>query len=239
MTSLAITLFLSTLWLASFTSPCRGNFAVRISPTSSTISGSHQLVITSELRRQFGIPNDSDLKNGVRIDFGKTPNDAFVKSRTPWNDLYSTYGWQQVTSKMTGQLGSSFTERETRSVIATNDYDNESNQNVTIREILSHVIYDPVETTWSGEVGLSASHDFNIDVLFMKGSASLSFTTKIGYSNKKTSASTVGSSTEVELVLRPKSSVTVEIVSKTAYSSPVWHVVISTDSNFPQLLRSG
>ncbi|OXA53490.1 hypothetical protein Fcan01_11490 [Folsomia candida] len=171
MNGFTINLLLSAFCLASLTSTCRGNFAVRISPTSSTISGSHQL---------------ADLKNGVRIDFGKTPNDAFVKSRTPWNDLYSTYGWQQVTSRMTGQLGSSFIERETTRVITTNDYTNESEQNVTIRETLSHAIVDSVETTWSGEIALGASHNFNIDVLFIKGSATLTLNARIGYSNKKT-----------------------------------------------------
>ncbi|OXA37084.1 hypothetical protein Fcan01_28141 [Folsomia candida] len=96
-----------------------GNFAVRISPTSSTNFGSHQLVVTPELRRQFGIPNYSDLKNGVRIDLGVMPSS------------------EAAPAGMT-----SVAQRETRSVIATNDYTNESNQNVTIRETLSHVIYD-------------------------------------------------------------------------------------------------
>ncbi|XP_021952962.1 spherulin-2A [Folsomia candida] len=214
MTGLIINLFLLAFCLASFTSPCLGNFDAVISPTSSTISGHHKLVITPELRRQFGISKESDLKTGVRKHFGKSPDYAFVQSPTPWNDLYSTYHWHQVTSRMTAQLGSSFHERETTSVIASNDYTNESELNVTIKETLSHTIYDSVETTWSGEVGLAASFDFSVNVFFVKGSASLDLTTKFGYAKTETKSSTMGSGTEVELTLRPKSSVTVEIVSK-------------------------
>src|SRR5947207_10532693 len=60
--------------------------------SSVNATGSVQHVITDKEVTTFGI-QDSPLKNAVGKYFGKNPNDAYLHSPTPWNDLYKTYGW--------------------------------------------------------------------------------------------------------------------------------------------------
>jgi hypothetical protein len=39
---------------------------------------------------------DQQLKEAIGSYFGKKPNDAYLKSPTPWGDLYEQYHWNQV-----------------------------------------------------------------------------------------------------------------------------------------------
>jgi len=63
--------------------------------SSVSASGSEQHIITDKERTTFGI-QDEGLKDAVDKYFGKRPNDAYLHSPTPWDDLYKTYGWPEV-----------------------------------------------------------------------------------------------------------------------------------------------
>ena len=65
------------------------------SSSSITASGSVQHVITDEERTTFNL-GDKQLKEAISSYFGKSPNDAYLHSPTPWDDLYKTYSWPQV-----------------------------------------------------------------------------------------------------------------------------------------------
>ena len=60
------------------------------SSSSVMVQGSVQHVITDEERSSFGL-SDSQLKGAVDKYFGKQPNDAYLHSPTPWDDLYKRY----------------------------------------------------------------------------------------------------------------------------------------------------
>lgn|SRR6218665_1059525 len=64
----------------------------------SSVTATGQLVdiITDSERASFGIGSDDDLKRSVENYFGQRPNDAFLHSPTPWDDLYKRYGWAEV-----------------------------------------------------------------------------------------------------------------------------------------------
>ena len=59
--------------------------------SSVKVTGTVQHVITDEERQSFKL-EDAQLKDAVKKYFGKRPNDAFLHSPTPWDDLYKTYG---------------------------------------------------------------------------------------------------------------------------------------------------
>lgn len=80
MTGLIINLFLLAFCLASFTSPCLGNFDAVISPTSSTISGHHKLVSSLTFHIKFVLPNYQICYNNNNL----LSNNSY-KAYNPWN----------------------------------------------------------------------------------------------------------------------------------------------------------
>jgi len=63
--------------------------------SSVRITGEEWHVINDNEANIFNI-TDKPLKEAVEKYFGKKPNDAYLHSPTPWNDLYKTYNWEQV-----------------------------------------------------------------------------------------------------------------------------------------------
>ncbi|MBB1585191.1 follicular epithelium yolk protein subunit, partial [Serratia sp. OS31] len=58
-------------------------------------SGSIQEIIPDSEISTFKI-SSSNLESAVEKYLGQAPTDTYIKSPTPWNDLYNTYGWPQV-----------------------------------------------------------------------------------------------------------------------------------------------
>ena len=87
--------------------------------SSVTASGSVQHIITDAERGTFGV-NDGDLKNAVGKYFGQAPDDAFLRSDTPWGDLYRTYGWPQVQTVLVVQSATITGITSVPSVVAQN-----------------------------------------------------------------------------------------------------------------------
>lgn len=58
-------------------------------------SGSSSRVIIDADRTTFGL-DDNALNKGVELYHGEWPTDAYLRSPTPWDDLYKTYNWPQV-----------------------------------------------------------------------------------------------------------------------------------------------
>jgi len=70
--------------------------------SSARVSGSEIEVISSANQNKFNL-EDSNLKSAVDKYFGKKPNDAFLHSPTPWDDLYKRYNWSQVQTHLVPQ----------------------------------------------------------------------------------------------------------------------------------------
>src|SRR6218665_3674678 len=64
--------------------------------SSVSATGENVNIIADSERASFGIGSDEDLKRAVQKYFGKRPNDAFLHSPTPWDDLYKRYEWPEV-----------------------------------------------------------------------------------------------------------------------------------------------
>ncbi|XP_045532737.1 uncharacterized protein LOC123720242 [Pieris brassicae] len=61
-----------------------------------TVSGENVDIISDMERRIFKLTEER-LKDAVSVQFGQPPDDVFLKSPTPWGDLYTEYGWKEVT----------------------------------------------------------------------------------------------------------------------------------------------
>ena len=116
--------------------------------SSVNVSGSIQHVITDQERKKFGL-NDTQLKEAVAKYFGKEPNDAFLHSPTPWNDLYKRYDWQQVTTVMAVESGEILGFTSEPVVVKTTELSNRSSISVKYDASINDSVKDTTSTNWN------------------------------------------------------------------------------------------
>lgn len=133
--------------------------------SSVSASGSIQHVITDQEVAAFGI-KDAALKAAVAKYFGRAPNDAFLHSPTPWNDLYATYGWPQVQTILVLQSATVTGISSNPEVIASNKFFNHSKVAGTFNASVTTQVSNTESTTWSESSTLSFSESVNWKVGF-------------------------------------------------------------------------
>ena len=197
-----------------FTNDLGLNVQIKAGPTPQTssvsVTGTVSHVITDSERQQFGI-NDGALKNAVGKYFGKNPNDAYVRSPTPWNDLYRTYGWDQVTTVLTVTSSSILEVSSQPSIVAQKSFVNNSPYNAKFNTAIQDSVTNTVETSWSQTFGFSFEQTFKYEVGFLGtgggGETKFGFNAQFGSGGSQSTAIQVGSSSSVDVELGPKQAV--------------------------------
>jgi hypothetical protein len=163
-------------------------------------------IITDQERTLFGI-TDAPLKRAVNDYFGKSPNDAYVKSPTPWGDLYSTYGWPQVQTRLdiiqseTKVLG--ITSEPV--ILGTQVFENNTDGPATFDANITDDVSETVETNWSDtygfEVGQSISYGVSFGGVNIGGETSMSFSADFGVGGSESQEVTVSMGSGVSVVI--------------------------------------
>ncbi|MBO6563270.1 MAG: hypothetical protein JJ956_00890, partial [Pseudomonadales bacterium] len=123
-------------------------------------------LITDDDRKTFNI-EDSSLKSAIDKHFGKRPNDAYVKSKTPWGDLYAKYSWSQV-HRVTEVHSAKIVEITSEpSILSSKTLENNSNYSGTFDASISETVENTTESNWSEEDSVSVSQTFSYDVSFL------------------------------------------------------------------------
>ncbi|SMF37342.1 hypothetical protein [Pseudobacteriovorax antillogorgiicola] len=179
-------------------------------------SGTINHVITDEERKNFGI-EDHDLKEAVGKYFGKKPNDAYLHSPTPWNDLYKTYHWPQVETYLTVK-NATITEITSQPVIiATKTFENNSDQTGTFNAGISDSVTNSVSDTWSKSNTVSFTQKVSYKVGFLGtgggGETSMSYSHTWGESKTESQSVTVGTDSGVSVILKPKEAVKAQLTA--------------------------
>lgn len=178
------------------------------------LSGSNLDIISDNERNTFQL-SDNNLKDAVRSYFGSRPTDAYVKSPTPWGDLYRSYGWTQVTRSLTPQRAQILEVKSQPAIVLTQVFKNNSTKTATFRANIQQAVQNTVSSTWeqggSLTVGQEIKYGFDIKVAEVSGKTSFSYTSKWGQSVTKSESVTVGSQSGVEITLEPNQSVTAEL----------------------------
>lgn len=175
--------------------------------SSVTASGTIKHVITDADRTNFGI-GDSPLKNAVNKYFGKTPNDAYVKSPTPWNDLYKTYSWPQVTTNLT-VVAATVTDITSNPVIlASKVLKNNSSVDGTFNANVTDSVANTVTSSWNASVTAGFSQSINYEVGIegiakVGGTTTFSFSGTYGQGGSHSTTTTVSSGQGVTVTLKP------------------------------------
>ncbi|RKZ83119.1 MAG: follicular epithelium yolk protein subunit [Candidatus Parabeggiatoa sp. nov. 1] len=184
------------------------------SSSSVTATGSVQHIITDAERTTFGI-GDNQLKEAVKAYFGKRPNDAYLHSPTPWNDLYRTYSWPQVQMVLVVQSAEILSITSEPVIVKTQEFVNDSSQTGEFNVNISDTVSNTVSSNWSTGGTLTVGQKFQYGVSFLgsgaKGETSLSYSQSWGIGGQKSQTITVGSTSGVAVSLKPCESLTAEL----------------------------
>jgi hypothetical protein len=199
-----------------------------VGSSSIEASGSIQHVITDKERALFGL-NDNALKQAVKAYFGKAPNDAFLCSPTPWNDLYKTYGWSQVQTVLVVQKAQILEITSNPSIIKTTRLQNTSSKPGTFSARVNDSVTNTIETNWNSTTSLEFSQSLEYSVgieglASVGGSTSWSFSQSFGVGGSRSESVSVGSDEGVSVDLAPGESVEAQLaVSSGAMRARVFY----------------
>jgi hypothetical protein len=184
------------------------------SASSVHASGTVQHLITDEERTTFKL-GDKQLKDAVKSYFGKSPNDAYLHSPTPWNDLYKRYNWPQVQMVLVVQSAEILGITSQPVMVKTQEFKNSSSQKATFNVAISESVNNTTSSNWSTGGTLSIGQKFSYGVKFLgagaEGETSISYSQSWGVGGQESESITVGSSSGVSVELDPNEAVIAEL----------------------------
>jgi hypothetical protein len=179
-------------------------------------SGSVQHIITDTEVGTFGI-QDGNLKNAVGKYFGKNPNDAYLHSPTPWNDLYKTYNWPQIETVLVVQSATITGITSEPVIVATKTFSNNSSRKATFNASISDQVNNTTESNWSQTNTISVEQKFKYNVSFLGagggGETTMSYSHSWGQGGSESKSITVGSDAGVSVELAPGESVEAQLTA--------------------------
>uniref|UniRef100_A0A2H1VSB1 SFRICE_013002 n=1 Tax=Spodoptera frugiperda TaxID=7108 RepID=A0A2H1VSB1_SPOFR len=174
-------------------------------------------VIISDLEVQTFNLTDENLKNAIKNHFGVKPDDVFLKSPTPWGDLYVINNFTQV-SRVLKPVKASIMSVEYRPfLVFSQSFNNTSTKPALFKTHISQEVEDTVSSVWQKYSEITASSDikygFDIKAMGVSGKATFSFKSKWGQSVLKFEKVTVGSQTGLDIYLKPGQQVIADLIA--------------------------
>jgi hypothetical protein len=174
--------------------------------SSVSVYGRLQHVITDSERAAFGI-QDAPLKDAIGRYFGRNPTDAYVRSFTPWGDLYTTYRWPEVKTVLT-PIGAQILEISSEPVVvARNIFRNNYNYEATFNTSITDTVTDSSESHWSSTQGFEFSQMFQYEVGFLGtgggGETTLAYSRQFGKGGAEIRSYSIGTTNGVTVSVPP------------------------------------
>lgn len=179
--------------------------------SSVTASGSVQHIITDNERKTFNL-EDKSLKNAVGKYFGKNPNDAYLHSPTPWDDLYKTYGWDQVQTILVVKSATITGITSEPVIVATKTFTNNSSKKATFDASISDQVTNTTESNWSETDSVDVNQTISYGIEFLGcgsagGSTSMSYGHSWGQGGSESKTINIGTTSGVSVKLDPGESI--------------------------------
>ncbi|XP_021202032.2 spherulin-2A [Bombyx mori] len=176
-----------------------------------TYAGVQVDLISEDDVTKFNI-DDDNLKDAVRTYFGKSPSGVYLKSPTPWGDLYKKYKFEQVSRVLSVKSARLKSITKNPAIITTQDFENASNKTIKVNTGITHTVENTLTTTWTEAKAFSITQEieYDINVMFTKvsGKTGFSYTSTWGKSEEVTESITIGASTGMEAELQPGQAIT-------------------------------
>lgn len=174
--------------------------------SSASAVGGEVHVISDTERATFGL-GDESLKQAVGTYKGREPNDAFVRSPTPWDDLYTRYSWKQVTTTVQPIRAEVIEQKIEPAIVSTTPFNNTSSQTATFDVSARQEVRNTVTSSWSSSDSVSFGQKIKYKVGFLgtggEGETSISFESSWGEGGSESQTIVVGLSSGVSVELEP------------------------------------
>lgn len=169
-------------------------------------SGLDVNVITNEDINLFRI-NNKNVYDALKNYFGRKPNNVYLKSPTPWGDLYKKYKWEEVSRILTVKSAVLKNADKKPVIVMSQDFFNYSNKTVKVNTGISQTVENSITTSWSHtqELTITQEIEYDVNVIFAKvsGTTGISYTSTWGKNVEKSESVTIGTTTSMETELAP------------------------------------
>ena len=184
--------------------------------------GSSSHIITDQERKDFKLSSDEIKlmvlwRNMLNGGVPRSPNDVFVKSPTPWNDLYSTYNWDQVKVVWTPISAEIINSESVPFVVDVETLSNDASndQTITVKGSLTQELSNGIEWNWESSSGSAAtvSAEVELEIGFLgkgakaKAGGSTTITSDFSKGGRETLSKSIASTTSMQQNLAPGKSV--------------------------------
>ncbi|VAW77803.1 hypothetical protein MNBD_GAMMA12-1074 [hydrothermal vent metagenome] len=173
-------------------------------------------IVNNSDRNSFRI-GDSALKKAIRKYFGKSPNDAYVKSKTPWGDLYRKYNWPQVKRILRVKSARILSITSKPVILSKKRLVNNSKNKATFNTAISETVSNTAQTSWSNSNSIKVSQKIKYEIGFLGtgggGETGLEYTRNWGKGGSKSKTTSVGSSQGVSVLLEPGEHVVAQLTA--------------------------
>ncbi len=190
------------------------NAGLDASTSSVQASGNILHVITDTERGTFNI-KDSNLKKLVEKYFGKSPNDAYLHSDTPWGDLYKTYNWPQVQTNLVVKSATILGITSEPQIVNSQKFSNNSSIKGNFNVAITQQVSNSSQSSWSSSDKISVGQKISYSIGFLgegvKGETSLNYEHSWGQGGSETKSVTIGTSSGVSVTLEPGESILAEL----------------------------
>ncbi|CAH0403639.1 unnamed protein product [Chilo suppressalis] len=209
-----IVLLLPALAVARIHVELSGEFDAQDPNMQVYLSGEDVGIITDTERETFNV-RDGSLKDAVRSYFGKRPDDAYLRSPTPWSDLYQRYGWQQVTRTLIPKKATILGVVSQPTVVMQQVFENNSSKPATFNVGISQEVANTVSSSWSKgrslSIGQEISYKVDLKVAKVGGTSTIDYTHSWGRNTEKSETVTVGASSAMDILLESGQSVIAQL----------------------------
>ena len=185
--------------------------------SSATGQGSCQELISGANRAKFSLNNDSQMKGFVAVSHGKRPDDLYLGSPTPWNDLYHTYGWQPVMTSLQFVSATVSSFKSTLQAVNSVMLQNSGTVEGVFHADISKTVTNSTSSSWSSQDAIDVGQKFTYDVSFLGtgggGETSLNYTHTWGQGGSQSQDVALGTTQGVSVTLQPGRVVYVDLMA--------------------------
>ncbi|KFX05878.1 hypothetical protein KP22_08425 [Pectobacterium betavasculorum] len=175
-------------------------------------SGITSGIITDVERRTFNL-EDTQLKRACGLLVGKEPTDAFLRSPTPWNDLFVTYNWAQTQRNTSVRTARFVGHNAVPELVSEKELVNNSSIGATFNANLSTTVSNTVSSSWSSSHSISVGQEIEYKILGIGGSTSFDYTHEWGVGGEQSQTIELSTGAGVEVYLEPGQAVSAQMVA--------------------------
>ncbi|EPV3677730.1 MULTISPECIES: follicular epithelium yolk protein subunit [Enterobacterales] len=182
----------------------RINIQLRENIESSIVNGSGVLsgVLTNTEQQTFGL-DERHIRWAVCSISGREPNDVFVRSPTPWGDLYQRYNWRQV-HRMTEIRSARFLEFETvPEIVAETELVNNSSVSGVFTANMNTTVTNTMSSGWHVDHGITVGQSIRYGVTKVGGETSFEYTHGWGENGEVSESVSLSTGSGVTVQLEP------------------------------------